>query len=363
MRYVRCLAIIALVGVLIAGSTGIAAAKGPPEGNPGKGPHGHGKNQNFVGNVTSACEGNITFTAKQGWEVTMTLTEGTAYMVPSVAKGKVDFAGFIEAIGGNITALEGRRIGARGAGVVEGPEGMYTGDATRILVYPGAFQKQVRARLHAHRTGVVTAFSTDGNGNITIVDVHGVSHTFTMSGNQTIYRPQGMTASDVEVDESFVTVVTTGDPKLGPPAKAIVIHRGGIPEGWPGWTPAPTPTPEPGEPDLIISEKYEEWTGSGGNATYAVFYTVKNAGNATAPAGHDVGLTVDGSGMETKEVTVSLAPDEEHSDSFVIALTLSGESDDVEVCADVDSDVAESDETNNCLSNEVGPSHTPTTTT
>ncbi len=360
MRYIRCLAIIALVGVLIVGSVSTAAAKGPPEDNPGKGPQGHGKNQNFVGNVTSACEGNITFTGKQGWEVTLALTDGTTYMVPSVAKGKVDFAGFIEAVGGNITALEDNRIAAKGTGVVEDPEGVYTGDATRILVYPGAFQKQLRARLHAHRTGVVTAFSTAGDGSITIADVHGVSHTFTMSGNQTVYRPQGMTASDVEVNESFVTVVTTGDPKLGPPAKAVVIHQGGIPEGWPGWT--PTLTPEPGEPDLIISDKYEEWTGSGGNATYTVSYTVKNVGNATAAAGYSVGLTVDGSSMETKEVTLSLAPGEEHSDSFAAALTLSEGSDDVEVCADVDSDVAESDEANNCLTNVVvEPTPTPTT--
>ena len=88
MRYIRCLVVLALVGILVVGSVGIAAAKGPPESNPGKGPQGHGKNQNFVGNVTSACEGNITFTAKQGWEVTLALTDGTTYMVPRSPRGK-----------------------------------------------------------------------------------------------------------------------------------------------------------------------------------------------------------------------------------------------------------------------------------
>lgn len=362
MKYMRYLILGILVAALVIGSAGAVAAKGPPEGSPGKGRQGgHGSNQSFIGNVTSITEGNLTMVSKQSWQVILSLTDSTEYMVPSVTKGKVGFSEFLSGIGGDLNSLEGDKVVSRATGVVEDPSEVFVGEALRVMIYPRQYKEQLRqrARLHAHRTGVVTAFSTEGDGNITIVDVHGLDHSFVMSGNETVYRPQGTAAYDIAVDESFVTVVTTGDPKLGPPARAIVLHER-TPEGWPGWsptpTPAPGPTPEPAMPDLVITEKHEVWSGSGGNATYTVFYTVKNAGNATAPAGHNTGLIVDGASMEPQEVTVALAAGEEHSDSFGIVLELTGDSDEIEVCADVDSEVAESDETNNCQPSTVtGP--------
>jgi len=81
---------------------------------------------------------------------------------------------------------------------------------------------------HAHRVGIVDAFTA--GSSITIIDRDGVSHTFTMNG--TVYRPEGTIPAHIVVDESYVTVVTRGDPKLGPIAKAIVLH-----EELPDWAP------------------------------------------------------------------------------------------------------------------------------
>jgi hypothetical protein len=235
MKYMRILAVLAVVVALMTGSLGSAFAKGPPDENPGKGQEKQeqkqeqGKKQGFFGNVTEANEGNVTFTTKQDWTVTLTLTETTRYKIPSVTRGWADFEEFVEGLGGNITALEGMRIAVSATGVVEDPEGMFEGEASKLSVVPPPGE---RPRLHAHRTGIVTAFDEGEEGSITISDVHGVDHEFQlMSGNATVYRPQGALASDIVVEESFVTVVTTGDPKLGPPAKAIVIHPA-IPEGW-----------------------------------------------------------------------------------------------------------------------------------
>jgi len=102
-------------------------------------------------------------------------------------------------------------------------------------------------------------------------------------------------------------------------------------------------------PDLAISEKHEEWEVEG--ETYTVHYTVANTGTSDVPAGHDVELLVDGVSVEQLPVPVALAPGESHSGSFTTIIQFSGTSDDVEVCADVNGEITESDETNNCQSN------------
>ncbi|MEK7353928.1 MAG: CARDB domain-containing protein [Chloroflexota bacterium] len=114
---------------------------------------------------------------------------------------------------------------------------------------------------------------------------------------------------------------------------------------WNIWS-APTTT---SAPDLIISEKHEEWIVPG--STYRVFYTVQNIGNVTAPAGHDVWFTVDGKFIEQKEVPVVLPPGASYSGNSTTVLTLSGSWDGISIAADYNKEVDELDESNNARSN------------
>ena len=105
-------------------------------------------------------------------------------------------------------------------------------------------------------------------------------------------------------------------------------------------------------PDLIVSEKHEEWVGGQEDVQYTVFFTMQNAGTADAPAGHDVGLSVDGVAQgEQIEVTQALAPGETFSGSFATVVDLTGDFDEVQVCADVNAEVGEQDEENSCRTN------------
>ena len=77
-------------------------------------------------------------------------------------------------------------------------------------------------------------------------------------------------------------------------------------------------------------------------------------GNGPVAPGYYVGLTIDGTAVaETIEVPAALDSDETWSGSFTTAITLSGASDSVQVCADCNAEVDESDEQNNCLINTV----------
>ncbi len=237
MRYLKAAAVLTVVIALALGSAGSAFAKGPPDENPGKGPQeqvqgqekgqgqgqgqGQGKKRGFFGDVTAANDGNITLVTKQGWTVTVSLTDATKYKIHAVTRGWVGIDEFVDALEGNITALEGSRVAVSASGVIEDPEGEFGGEAKKLSVVPA---RGKREPMHAHRTGVVTALDLSGSGTIAIVDVKDVTHEFVLSGNDTVYRPEGTQAGDIVVGESFVTVVTTGDPKLGPAAKAIVLH-------------------------------------------------------------------------------------------------------------------------------------------
>ena len=82
-------------------------------------------------------------------------------------------------------------------------------------------------------TGNVTYFITDsaGNGNITIMDVHGTSYEFSIIGNKTRYSPAGTGPGNITVG-SFVTVVSQSEPNAQPVAEMIVLDQG-MPKGWP----------------------------------------------------------------------------------------------------------------------------------
>ena len=103
------------------------------------------------------------------------------------------------------------------------------------------------------------------------------------------------------------------------------------------------------KPDLEIEDKSEEWVGEN---RYIVHYVIHNKGTGIAPAGHHSTLIVDGVEREHKHVPVDLAHCETYTDTFDAEVTCTGGSDTIEVCADSDNEVEESDEDNNCLENE-----------
>jgi len=233
MKGLRIILIFTLVALLVAGSLGTVFAKGgPPADKPGNGPQVKGERQGFAGNVTDVvggANGNVTLVTEDGWTVTVTLNDDARYKITKIMNKWGSYAEFEEALG-NITALEGMKVVVL-AGNVTGTAPSFSGIAIKFMALSRPATPQ-----HAHRTGVVTA-KPAGNattGNITIIDVHGAYHTFTITNN-TYYRPMSTTLQgNITVGQSFITVVTTGDPKveLIRPAKAIVLHAS-MPEVWP----------------------------------------------------------------------------------------------------------------------------------
>ena len=225
MKILRTLGILALTVGLVLGSSGSVLAQGPPDELPAGGPHSPGK-QGLFGTVDSTDGYEVTLVTKEGSTVEVTLTETAKYMVPGETKGTVDRDGFETildgSVDGDITAIEGRRIAVLVTFTNES-----TADAIRLMLIPSP--SSVPA--HAHRVGIVDEFNPDSD--ITIIDKDGVSHTFTVT-EDTVYRPsaedggiselEGQSLID-ELIDGCVTVVTKGDPKLGPEAKAIVLHE------------------------------------------------------------------------------------------------------------------------------------------
>lgn len=236
MKGLRSICIIALAAVLVLSSVGTVFAKGPPDGDHGKA-NSQREKQGFVGNVSAVSDGNVTIVTTEGWTGNITLRDEASYKIPRVMNKWGNLSEFISNLGGDLMALEGRRV------VVLAGNSTGIWEALKLLVLPVLGTQP----LHAHRTGLVYEFnepSDTSTGNITIVDVHGVRHTFTV-GNSTVtlYCPKGTEAGNITADStlqnsSFVTVVTTGNPKAETPlvAKAIVLHPR-RPEAWP--TPAP----------------------------------------------------------------------------------------------------------------------------
>ena len=208
------------------GSVGTVFAEGPPEGTPGKGHKFQEQKRGFCGNVTDVTDGNVTIDIGKGLTVKVMLIERARYKIPRVMNkwgNLTEFKGQLE--GGNLSALEGRRV------VTLAGNGTGKWESLKLLLLPVPGVPGLPP-LHAHRTGNVTEFnlpSGSNSGNITIEDVHGVTHTFDLAADTT-YRPREfseLTETDLynAVIGHFVTVVTTGDPKLEPVAKAVVIHR------------------------------------------------------------------------------------------------------------------------------------------
>jgi hypothetical protein len=97
---------------------------------------------------------------------------------------------------------------------------------------------------------------------------------------------------------------------------------------------------EPKLPDLIITDVWEE----GGD----ICYQIMNAGAEAASAGHYTALSIDSQAQAPDQVDHSLAAGERLNRCFGSGWQCSWPDDTIEVCADIQGSVVESDETNNC---------------
>ncbi len=102
------------------------------------------------------------------------------------------------------------------------------------------------------------------------------------------------------------------------------------------------------EPDLIVTSVIEDWAPGFVGSKYNVTFTVKNVGAAEAAASI-TSIKADGVEKATDSCP-ALVAGATHT-ATVGPFTITGEVDEVEVCADKSNVVAETDETNNCRDN------------
>ncbi len=103
-------------------------------------------------------------------------------------------------------------------------------------------------------------------------------------------------------------------------------------------------------PDLVVSDKHEEWI-EGSAGTYNISYTITNQGTGAAEAST---TEVDIDGAKTTYVCPALAAGASDTQS-VGPFTLSGNQDVITVTADINGQVAESNEGNNVRQNTLMP--------
>ena len=99
--------------------------------------------------------------------------------------------------------------------------------------------------------------------------------------------------------------------------------------------------------DLVITKKSESWVVME-DKTYNILYTVTNRGSGDAGAS-TTSITIDGVNAATGMVP-ALSPDVS-CEAILGPFTMTGDSDTIEVCADMDDVVPESNEENNCKEN------------
>jgi subtilase family serine protease len=96
--------------------------------------------------------------------------------------------------------------------------------------------------------------------------------------------------------------------------------------------------------DLVITQKSESWAVME-DKTYHIGYAVTNRGSGDAGAS-TTSITIDGVNAATGAVP-ALSPGESCM-AILGPFTMTGDSDTIEVCADMDDVVSESNEENNC---------------
>jgi len=147
----------------------------------------------------------------------------------------------------------------------------------------------------------------------------------------TCSQNSGTTAETIEE-----TATTSGD------HYALVYGNQGACDSDNPYTLSITVTAAP-KPDLIVTDI---WTDESGQ----VCYQIRNVGEITAPLGHHTALSIDGQQVDTDLINEDLATGERLNRCFSYAWQCSGAEDAINVCADFQSFVIESDETNNCFS-------------
>jgi len=222
MKILRTISILVIVSVLVIGGTVSVFAKGLPEGLPQGGQHSPGKHGLF-GTVTDASVDVITVETNQGSTVNVTLTESAKYKAPRETQGWIIGVGdFVDdVLEGDLGNIIDRKVAVLVTDYAEygTPPPDFTATAVRLMLIPSPDGPPS----WAHRVGIVTSFPIDGVGEMIIRDNKGVFHTFEVTG-ETLYHPDETDYESIKVDESFVTVVTTGVPSNNILAKAIVLH-------------------------------------------------------------------------------------------------------------------------------------------
>lgn len=99
--------------------------------------------------------------------------------------------------------------------------------------------------------------------------------------------------------------------------------------------------------DLMITKTSELWVVME-DKTYNIIYTVANTGSGDASAS-TTSVTIDGANV-VNDAVPALSPGESHT-ATLGPFTMTDDSDTIEVCADMDDVVAESNEENNCMEN------------
>jgi parallel beta-helix repeat protein len=104
-----------------------------------------------------------------------------------------------------------------------------------------------------------------------------------------------------------------------------------------------------GKPDLVITEKKEEWVVKG-TKTYNITYTIANIGIAEANA-TITDIYINGQLVANNSVPKLNATENYTATIGTFNMSIPDKSDTIRVCIDANNDVCESDEDNNCIEN------------
>nr|CBH39942.1 hypothetical protein BSM_34210 [uncultured archaeon] len=100
-------------------------------------------------------------------------------------------------------------------------------------------------------------------------------------------------------------------------------------------------------PDLVITEVRHEYTGTAFLEDTTIYYTIQNQGEGTAEKSNTYMRWYPGGGLISTDEVLPLAPGETRTESFA-PRTFSETGFDINICADGDNKIAETDETKNC---------------
>lgn len=100
-------------------------------------------------------------------------------------------------------------------------------------------------------------------------------------------------------------------------------------------------------PDLVITEVRHEYTGRAFLEDTTIYYTIRNQGEGAAGKSNTYMSGYPAGGLISSDEVLPLAPGETRTESFA-PRTFSETGFDINICADGDNKIAETDETNNC---------------